>query len=139
MGISPEQIQWHRDFYLKFTGDDSMVDLILDFEDLLTPDAWKGNMGVGKGWIPAVRECFSKLKALNIPNFKVLQVKEKFGRLRIYYTPQLSMTEYSIVEKILIEAENRCDETCEGCGVPNNEIRGPYWLKNYCNECRKPH
>jgi len=135
MGISPEQIQWHRDFYLKFTGDDSMVDLILDFEDLLTPDAWKGNMGVGKGWIPAVRECLSRLKALNITNFRVLQVKEKFGRLRIY-TNQLPMAEYPAIERILSEAEAKCDETCENCGRPNKEISGDYWVKNHCEKCR---
>lgn len=131
---TPEQIKWHRGYYLKFTGDDSIVDFILKYEDLLTQDAWRGNCYVGKGWLPIVAKCFDRLIALNIPDFKVTQVKEKFGQLRIY-TTQLPLDHSREIDDILQRCEAETAGTCENCGAVHSEIRGKVWLKNYCDAC----
>lgn len=132
--LSPEQVQWHRDYYLKFTVDDSIVDFILKYESLLTQDAWRGNCHVGKGWLPIVAKCFDKLLDLNLPDFKVVQVKEKFGRL-VIYTSRLPTEHASILDLIINIAEAEACKTCENCGAPHYEIRGNGWLKNYCDTC----
>ena len=43
-------------------------------------------LGVGEGWQPLIDELLCKLQALNVPNLQIIQIKEKFGGLRVYYS-----------------------------------------------------
>lgn len=81
---------------------------------------------VGPGWVPIVQPAVDKLEALGA---HIFQVKEKFGGLRIYVDKYTETT-----DKIIIEAEKKCAETCEYCGAPGkiNNIRG--WIKTTCEE-----
>lgn len=87
----------------------------------------------GVGWYNIINECIDKLNNLKIPGFKVLQVKEKFGSLRIYVVGTNNN-----VEAIINEATDRCKKTCESCGSEENvEMRysSAGWMKNLCSNC----
>lgn len=63
-------------------------------------------------------------------NFKVAQIKEKFGTLRFY---TYSCTEK--IDKLITDAEKRSEFICETCGEPGrlHKIRG--WLTTACPKC----
>lgn len=87
----------------------------------------------GPGWHPLIKDALTKLEALDIPNLAVLQVKEKFGGLRIYLSSDNDET-----EAIIRAAEQEASETCEGCGSKENvELRGGGWLRTLCVQCEE--
>jgi len=86
------------------------------------------------GWIPIIKEMFEELKKLNPPkDFQILQIKEKFGGLRVYtssYTDE--------IEKIIEEAEEKASKTCQSCGKPNASLTNLYgWYTTLCPDCEK--
>lgn len=59
-----------------------------------------------------------------------VQVKEKYGTLRIYMS-----CETQEMSEIIRDAENKSSETCETCGRPGK--RNKYgWISTLCDECR---
>lgn len=69
---------------------------------------------------------------LNPPlDFKVVQIKEKFGTLR-FYCAQTS----SDIDGAIYMAETLSEQTCEVCGRPGI-LRNGSWLKVLCDEHEK--
>ena len=60
-----------------------------------------------------------------------IQVKEKYGTLRIYMT--LTTDE---IDRLIEQAEGRSEETCEACGAPGR-VRGGFWVEVRCDKCFK--
>lgn len=89
--------------------------------------------GVGKGWWPLIQEVHEKLLAID-PNYKVDQVKEKFGGLRYYWSSDLDM--YDQFNAIVGEAEERSTTICETCGKPG-KLRPGGWVLTECDEHAK--
>jgi len=96
------------------------------------------------GWFDLINSLLKDLEeiSLTIPKekrFKIVQVKEKFGRLRCYLScyPEEIKEELS---RIIGEAEHRSSTICEICGKPARlgTIGDSYWLKTLCVECRQP-
>lgn len=83
---------------------------------------------VGRGWLPLIRTAF-KFKPENV---RIVQVKEKFGGLRIYFEPHEE--NYGIVIKTL---ESISFRTCEWCGRRGKADNSYYWTLTLCKECRK--
>ncbi len=84
------------------------------------------------GWIPLIEEFFDKIESILDGNkdlyFQVLQVKEKFGTLRIYV--------YGGNEEIndLIElCTDKSAETCEICGNFGTLRDRNRWYKTLCD------
>ena len=90
-----------------------------------------GLTSVGKGWAPLVNRVFDKLETIK-GSIKIVQVKEKWGGLRIY-------TDYSNKEldKVIYDAEKESLEICEVCGKPG-KLRGKTWYYTSCDEHIKP-
>lgn len=74
-------------------------------------------------WAPHVKYVLDKLRDLNVTyrGIKVLQIKEKFGSLRIY--TQIKSTGATVPEEVLahidsmiMQAEKNCANTCVECG-----------------------
>lgn len=87
----------------------------------------------GPGWHPLIKEALTKLEALNSADQAVLQVKEKFGGLRIYLSVHNDET-----DAIIRAAELEASRTCEECGAQEQvELRGGGWLKNLCDVCEE--
>lgn len=89
----------------------------------------------GDGWLPIIEELFDKIQVLvdNDPayfEFMVLQVKEKFGGLRVYTTGYDEK-----IDKLIDEAECKCLLTCENCGQPGHMTYRGTWMQTLCDKC----
>lgn len=84
----------------------------------------QGLDSVGPGWKPLVEEIFN-----NKPdNVLVVQVKEKFGALRVYHEP------YNEAFQELINAqEKKSLSMCEVCGK-KGKLYGTGYLRTLCRE-----
>lgn len=58
---------------------------------------------------------------------KILQIKEKFGRLRFYVNFSTET-----IDQLIEEAENESARTCELCGEPGELRSYNGWLKTVC-------
>jgi hypothetical protein len=99
-----------------------------DLQDLLTRfvPGWGSHLAFDRGWYPLVSRANRQLRSL-WPEYRVHQVKEKFGTLRFYAEfPQLneSATEverntvHGIFSAIIQQAEIESGRTCEVCAAP---------------------
>lgn len=72
---------------------------------------------VDQGWVPIVDEMLESLKDLPV---EIIQIKEKFGQLRVYYNINPVRTVYDVnaVAKAVEIAQYRAAHTCELCGKP---------------------
>lgn len=84
----------------------------------------------GNGWNDLVREFLTKAKMID-PDLKVLQIKEKFGGIRIYYGVNVEVNTEEI-RKLCRDAEDKSYLTCEFCGKPG-ELRDTDWQKTACD------
>lgn len=89
------------------------------------------SLDVGVGWLPLLSDLHDELSGLD-PEYRLHQVKEKFGGLRVYYDIKAGVVAEarSAVER----AEGRAWQTCERCGRPGSirEITG--WRRVACDE-----
>lgn len=82
---------------------------------------------VGAGWRPFVRPA---LEAIVAAGGDIVQVKEKFGGLRIY----VHDGDRDKIDAIVEAAEKQADRTCEKCGKPGKIVNLKGWLKNACED-----
>ena len=83
---------------------------------------------VGKGWSKIIDSLYDNLP---IPKkMQVHQVKEKFGGLR-FYVSACTAEEYKIID----EACELSEKTCEQCGEPGTVKKQGYWLTCLCQDC----
>ena len=110
-------------------------------------------LSVGAGWIePIEKACIEIQKIIKAHpglNLKFLQIKEKFGILRIYarvwsdnaglseyQTPLVAADHKSAAEQIfalLHNAEDASETRCEVCGEPGT-AGGKGWIKTRCEK-----
>lgn len=98
---------------------------------------WDGWLRCDVGWGKLV-EAFADLALVH--NWTALQIKEKFGLLRIYAKANGSVP----VNSQFIDAlEEYSRYVCEVCGnsrhgeVTTTASPGSYWIRTLCNGCRK--
>lgn len=84
---------------------------------------------VGPGWSELLDELDAELYAA-YPEYKTLQVKEKFGLLRVYLEDPFREDLYRIIGKY----EQESSITCQECGQPGT-IRSPGWIRVHCDSC----
>lgn len=82
---------------------------------------------VGKGWADLINAVFSKAQSYS-PGIRIIQVKEKWGGLRIYCDPYVED-----FEKMVREVEKKSFTICEECGKPA-KLRDGSWYKTLCDE-----
>ncbi len=88
---------------------------------------------IGKGWRPFVMNAIIEIEDLG---GHITCVKEKYGGLRIYYTtPIITSETYEKLNKIVQEAENKCEKICEECGKEGQLRSIGGWYKTRCEEC----
>jgi hypothetical protein len=102
-------------------------EILMRFDDKCIP-----SIDVGHGWAELVLECHKRLVDFD-GNYKVLQIKEKFGGLRYYFMPSNPAFTRTMHLRI-IDLEKRSYLTCEVCGNPGNlRTRRPNgWMKTLC-------
>lgn len=82
----------------------------------------------GPGWFQILNTLGAVLEAAGIT---AVQVKEKFGGLRVYTagtTPEATAA--------IRAAEAASETTCELCGVPGVNVVANYWMSTRCTGCR---
>lgn len=90
----------------------------------------------GDGWYGILERLLVDIAAMSPPaDFAILQVKEKYGTLRVY----VSSASDAIFDRI-DQAELESAATCEICGKPG-KLRGTHWVETLCDDCAKeaPH
>jgi len=92
----------------------------------------------GNGWFHVMNAAF---KVAEHPGAILLQVKEKFGGLRLYWMgpgppdfPVLTDEEANRIRTALDTAEDRSYQVCENCGAPGKVRRGG-WVYTLCDRC----
>jgi len=121
------------------------------------PAEWGKWISCDTGWDWILEDLHKKLVYLDF-NYRVQQVKEKYGTLRFYYQPQIQK---GVVQELMQDAvtiaEQRSATTCEICGNSSgmsDSKRGIEWdntvslksqggaeygwLKTLCNTCAEP-
>jgi hypothetical protein len=84
---------------------------------------------VGDGWYQILYDLFADIKTLVLDEgFEILQVKEKFGGLRVYTSVSIPEVEF-----LIKGAELRATNTCDVCGKHGN-MREKGWLAVRCKE-----
>jgi hypothetical protein len=78
---------------------------------------------IERGWLPLVIDVCERLAALTPPSkrdlYQVVQIKEKWGELRVYLTAYNSR-----MRRVLMSARSRSMRICEICGRPGKLTTG---------------
>lgn len=90
-----------------------------------------------EGWHKITKPLEESLVAMGV---KILQMKQKFGDLRVYFRVPNDMSDEDIdkVVDMVNAAEEKCASLCEVCGAANSvckETNG--WVGVTCEECGK--
>lgn len=89
----------------------------------------------GKGWNKLIVPILDYIDLYNSGHddkIEILQIKEKFGGLRIYTsfsTPEL--------DQLIDDAEEQSFKTCEYCGSTENVSQTTGWIKTLCRKCMR--
>jgi hypothetical protein len=87
---------------------------------------------VGTGWFPLLFTLNKKLSFLD-PNYRILQVKEKFSGLRFYaFFSDISPTALSICDDLIRVAEFQSTKTCEICGCVGFAVEKNGYVSTRC-------
>lgn len=86
------------------------------------------------GWHPLFLEMCMMIKPIledcgNLNDFHFIQVKEKYGQLRVYYNGAPKK-----VDNIINYYEEKSRRVCIGCGEPATKITTG-WISPWCDEC----
>ena len=96
------------------------------------PNGWGRRMGCDRGWYPLIVELDRGLAELD-PNYTLLQVKEKWGALRLYFegAPEVVGAMQALVDR----ASEASKGICELCGGPGVLMEGHLRAKTVCTSC----
>lgn len=87
----------------------------------------------GDGWYNLIHDMCLSLNDVVVQeelDFVIMQMKEKFGELRMY-----TIGGTDITEKIIDYAWERSRETCERCGAKGKVRQAKWYLQCLCDNC----
>lgn len=101
-----------------------------------TVDEFLNRGAVGAGWNDLLREMFERMFALGW-NGELLQVKEKFGGLRVHLGQNPDGQHINdLLWDLTNEYERRSLTICERCGGFPADVKNlGGWLKTHCGQC----
>jgi hypothetical protein len=126
---------------------DTFINILKDVEPSLISPALT-EMSCGPGWFPIIYDVVRKLRVIKegplshgAPLY-LITVKQKFGKLRIYYVHKPASTFALLdgrlmesVRKVLDEAEEKSAITCEACGYPGKLKAMRAGARTLCDDC----
>lgn len=86
------------------------------------------------GWKEIVADTDAMLRFID-PDYKIAQIKEKFGFLRYYIYSEKTGVEQQIMLAITSKAERRSESVCMECGKFGNLRDDRYWIVTLCDDC----
>lgn len=105
----------------------------------------------GKGWEKLILDLASNIDVLNESLhgeafIRALQIKEKFGRLTIYWCMEdqegipVKNDTYDKAKDLIEEAKEAACKVCEKCGAVSRELQATDgWIHFYCVDCYDEH
>lgn len=88
------------------------------------------------GWFDLIYRLSKKITDLDA-TVEAIQVKEKYGSLRMY-TGGVSAEKADAIWKLIDEAEEESSKTCEQCGTKENVSQNEDgWIFTLCDDCRQ--
>jgi len=102
----------------------------------MTTDNHQVFIECGPGWLPLIEPILKKANELDAT---VMQVKEKFGSLRVYVEPGYCdcdelYCDCDELEEMIDSAEMASCTMCEMCGKSGIRMRRAGWYKTLCKE-----
>ncbi len=95
--------------------------------------------GVDEGWVNQILEpLFIYLSNRSLlQKIQIVQIKEKFGGMRIYWDPKDELTEeeYKYIQGMTDFAERISNRICEKCGNAGQLQKGGWYL-TLCSVCQ---
>ena len=86
---------------------------------------------VPKGWHHLVKDTHNKILEID-PEYRIRQIKEKFGTLRYYYEPA-SLHKFNEIDRIIRAAEAVSSVVCQKCGDLGATLRNKNgWYATLC-------
>lgn len=99
------------------------------------PEGYGRYISCNEGWYKILEEIDNKLSYLD-PNYRVAQIKEKFGTLRFYFDTDVEGLIRDIMYDCVRAAEYASSYTCEYCGNKSTaKLREGGWVKTLCDSC----
>lgn len=107
--------------------------LIKTFPDLIRKNL---HFEIEDGWYQIVFDLFTKIQKhceSTKQKVTILQVKEKFAGLRVYYSHEGGEKD-NVVFDLVMEAQNKSYSTCELTGGVGSLYNCGIWVKTLCDE-----
>ncbi len=97
-----------------------------------------GGFNTDVGWNGILAVMLWRLAQLPLPgSFRIVQIKEKFGLLRVYHNNETGDEVVPQVSRIIQSAIRVSATICEYCGAPGAKLDdSKTWLKTVCSECK---
>jgi hypothetical protein len=114
-----------------------------DFPDLYEQRSWSiqdscmaWGFECGDGWYDLIYQLSKDLMAVS-DKVRAVQVKEKYGGLRFYFTysDHVSKAVDKKVFSLISKAEKESYKICEHCGSRDNVKQTQGWIVTLCGEC----
>jgi hypothetical protein len=118
----------------EYIGKDPLFSEILDRWDTEVDEKFR-SIDCCYGWKDLIKRCHQDLVSID-PDYKVVQIKEKFGMLRYYFTPSVEQDKKRM-DKISFSHERESVHICEACGAPGILQRrkdGSSYFRTLCEE-----
>lgn len=103
--------------------------------------------GCPKGWSELVWKLFIDIEAAltaahpELSDFKIAQIKEKFGGLRFYFSLRKDHPAYDMIHQLVEQAQGESFGICLSCGGSADVTTGVTgggrgWVTSQCQACR---
>jgi len=107
---------------------------ITEVDPTLQSNLMAFGLDCGAGWHPLIKELLDKLqKYVNafpqLMHFRIVQIKEKWGSLRVYTNFGTDVS-----NKCIEEYEKKSTTICEICGKPGNLREDLSWIQTLCDD-----
>ena len=90
------------------------------------------SVDTGEGWYDLIAKLLDDITAIS-KDFKIMQIKEKFGGLRFYIVAPGSVLKANLIKEKIYIAEDLSLKTCEVCGEPGEPRRVNGWIRTLCD------
>lgn len=111
---------------------EELINLIIDH---IPDDLPEYMIDAPTGWLQIIADLHNELVQQD-PEYRINQIKEKFGGLRFYYSPGREQGKYGYLHELMEKYEALSYKTCQICAEPGamREING--WYATLCNACQ---
>ena len=124
--VNQTPISWHdkeENVSTRYLGVETIKENLYQFFD----KGWEKIIRCDDGWIDIIAECHSELMSID-RNYKIHQIKEKFGTLRYYCEPSHSKYQ-EYFDTVINKYECMSIKTCEISGVSGVFMKKDGWYK----------